>query len=180
LWQSAALLALFLASRAGAVTETPVRSIDIVQDADRYVADVVMFAPVTASVAWEVLTDFDHMSAWVPNLRESKVVAREAETLTVEQQGVAAFGIARLPYTSVRQLQLDPQRTLRSIQIKGSMRRLESLMRLAPDGNGTQLTYHLEMVPSGLAAAVLSKDLLRHELTEQFSAIIEEMVRRAH
>jgi carbon monoxide dehydrogenase subunit G len=171
-------LAVLLVGRAAA--ETPIRSIDIVQDSDRYVADIVMFAPVTASVAWEVLTDFDHMAAWVPNVRESKVVARDADTVTVEQQGVAKFGLASLPYTSLRQLQLDPQRTVRSMQIKGSMRRLESLMTLTQDGSGTRLTYHLEMVPGGLAAAVLTKDLLRHEITEQFSAIVEEMIRRAH
>jgi hypothetical protein len=172
------LLAVFLVGRACAAAEAPIRSIDIVQDSDGYVADIVMFAPVRASVAWEVLTDFGHMAAWVPNLRESKVVAREADTVTVEQQGVARFGLASLPYTSLRQLRLDPQRTIRSIQIKGNLRRLESLMTLAQDGNGTQLTYHLEMVPGGFAAAVLSKDLLRQELTEQFSAIIEEMIRR--
>jgi hypothetical protein len=51
-------------------------------------------------------------------------------------------------------------------------------MTLTPDGNGTQLQYHLEMVPTGLAAAVLSEDFLQHELTEQFTAIIGEMVRR--
>ena len=179
-WRSAALLAVFLIARAAAATETPIRSIEIVQDSDRYVADVVMFAPVPAHVAWEVLTDFEHMAAWVPNVRESKVIERESDTVTVEQQGVAKFGLASLPYTSLRQLQLDPRRTVRSTQIKGSMRRLESLMTLTQDGNGTQLTYHLEMVPAGLAAAVLSKDLLRHELTEQFTAIIEEMIRRTH
>jgi carbon monoxide dehydrogenase subunit G len=172
-------LALLLAGRANAGAETLIRSIDIVQDADAYVANAVMFAPVPASIAWEVLTDFDHMAAWVPNVRESKVIAREADTVTVEQQGVAKFGLVTLPYTSVRQLQLDAQRTVRSTQIKGSMRRFESLMTLTPDGKGTQLNYHLEMVPAGLAAAALSKDFLKHELTEQFSAIIEEMARRS-
>jgi hypothetical protein len=172
------LLAFFLATSAAAASDAPIRSIDIAQDSDAYVANVVMFAPVPVGVAWEVLTDFDHMAAWVPNVRESKVVAREADTVTVEQQGVAKFGLASFPYTSVRQLQLDPQRTVRSTQIKGSMRRLESVMTLMPDGKGTQLTYHLEMVPAGLAAAVLSKDFLKHELTEQFTAIIEEMARR--
>jgi len=58
------------------------------------------------------------------------------------------------------------------------MRRLESLMTLAPDGAGTRLTYRLQMTPSGLAAAVLSKEFLEHEIGEQFAAIVGEMVRR--
>jgi len=177
-WAVTALVIWLVAGSVGAATEGPIRSIDIVQESGGYVANVVMFAPVPASVAWEVLTDFEHMAAWVPNVRESKVIAGETNTVTVEQQGVAKFGIASFPYTSVREMQLDPQRTVHSTQIKGSMRRLESLMTLLPEGNDTQLTYHLEMVPAGLAAAVLSKDFLKHELSEQFTAIVGEMVRR--
>lgn len=173
------LAALLLTVSAGAFAQSPIRSIDIAQTPDGYTANVVMFAPVSASVAWEVLTDFENMEKWVPNVRESKVTARDADAVTVEQQGVARFGIASFPYVSVRQMQLKPQETIRSTQIKGSMRRLESLMTVAADGNGTRLTYHLEMVPAGLAAAALSKDFLEHELREQFAAIVGEMVRRS-
>jgi carbon monoxide dehydrogenase subunit G len=171
------LAALALAGTVGAA-ESPIRSIDIAQDSDRYIANVVMFAPVPINVAWDVLVDFDHMARWVPNVRESKATATEGNTVTVEQRGVAKFGIASFPYVSVRQMQLDPQKTVRATQVKGSMRSLESLMTVAADGGGTRLTYHLEMVPSGLAATVLSKEFLQHELTEQFTAIVEEMVRR--
>ncbi len=172
LWAAALLVA------GSALAASPIRSIDIVQDSDAYVADVVMYAPVPTGVAWDVLTDFDHMAGWVPNVRESKVTAQDQNTATVEQRGVAKFGVVTFPYISVRQMQLSPPRTVKSTQIKGNMRKLESLMTVAAEGDGTKLTYHLEMVPGGLAAAVMSKDLLQHELTEQFSAIIAEMVRR--
>jgi hypothetical protein len=91
---------------------------------------------------------------------------------------VAKFGIFSFPYTSVRQMQLDPKKTVKATQIKGSMRELQSLMTLTPDGSGTRLNYHLELVPQGPASLVLSKDFLDHELREQFGAIIGEMVRR--
>ena len=171
-------VALLAAWATSAGAQSPIRSIDVAKDTDAYIADVVMLAPVPQSVAWAVLTDFEHMQGWVPNLRESKVVATDGNVLTVEQQGVAKFGLAQFPYVSVRQMTLDAQNSVRMKQVKGSMRRLESLMKLSPEGGGTQLKYHLELVPSGLAAAVMSKDFLEHELTEQFSAIIQEMVRR--
>jgi carbon monoxide dehydrogenase subunit G len=173
------LAALVLLSGANAPAESPIRSVNVVADSDRYVADVVMFAPVPPNVAWDVLVDFDHMARWVPNVRESKVIARAGNTLTVEQRGVARFGIVSFPYDSVRQIQLDPHKTVRATQIKGSMRQLESLMTLAADGTGTRLTYHLEMIPNALAAIVLSKEFIKHELSQQFTAIIEEMIRRS-
>lgn len=175
----AGLALTLLAWSAAAADPSPIRSIDVTKDSDAYVADIVMFAPVPAGIAWAVLTDFDHMANWVPNVRESKVLSSEGNMLTIEQQGVAKFGLAQFPYTSVRQMTLDPQNSVRVKQIKGSMKRLESLMNVSPEGNGTQLKYHLEVVPSGLAAAVMSKEFLQHEMTEQFTAIIQEMVRRS-
>jgi carbon monoxide dehydrogenase subunit G len=168
-----------LAGVADAAEPSPIRSFNVTKDSDAYVADIVMFAPVPTGVAWAVLTDFDHMANWVPNVRESKVLATDGNVLTIEQQGVAKFGLAQFPYVSVRQMTLDPQNSVAVKQIKGSMRRLESMMRISPEGDGTQLKYHLEVVPSGLAAAVMSKDFLQHEMTEQFTAIVQEMVRRS-
>jgi hypothetical protein len=87
-WTFWAMAAFLLADSAHAATETAIRSIDIAHDSDAYVANVVMFAPVATDVAWQVLTDFDHMAEWVPNVRESKVIAREPNAVTIEQHGV--------------------------------------------------------------------------------------------
>lgn len=173
------LVLVLLAIGTGAAAQSPIRSIDIAEKDDGYVADVVMFAPVPTAIAWDVLTDFDRMAGWVPNVKESKVLARDGNTLEIEQRGVAKFGVASFPYVSTRKMVLDPQKTVLATQIKGSMKRLQSLMKVSAEGSGTQLNYRLELVPSGLAALALSKDFLKHELTEQFTAIVGEMVRRA-
>jgi hypothetical protein len=157
---------------------SPVRSIDITQTADGYVANIVMQAPVSPKIAWDVLTDFGNMEKWVPNVRESKVVANDGNVLTVEQKGNAKFGLLSIPYSSVRKMELQPQSTILSTQVSGSMRKLVSLMRVTPDGAGTRLDYKLEIVPSAIASSVMSKDFLKGELTEQFTAIVDEMVRR--
>ncbi len=162
-----------------AAGDSPIQSIEIVQEADAYKASVVMAAPVPASIAWAVLTDFDNMAGWVPNVKESKVVSRDQNVVMVEQHGVAKFGLASFPYTSIRKMELDPGKTVKSTQVKGSMRRMESVMTVVAKTDGTQLTYQLQLVPAGVAAAVISKDFLAHELTEQFTAIVGEMKRRA-
>ena len=174
-----AALACVAAVNAFAQDKSPVRSFDIVENNGGYVATVVMFAPVATHVAWDVLTDFDNMHKWVPNVRESKVTAREGNTLTVEQKGVAKFGLLSFNYESTRRMQLDPKITVLSTQVSGSMRRLVSLMKVSPDGAGTRLDYKLEIEPAGIAATVLSKKFLQHEVTEQFTAIVGEMVKRA-
>ena len=82
----------------------PVRSVDITQNGDGYIANVVMQAPVPPKIAWDVLTDFANMEKWVPNVRESKVVNSDGNVLTIEQKGTARCGLLAIPYTSVRKM----------------------------------------------------------------------------
>ncbi|HTQ75259.1 MAG TPA: SRPBCC family protein [Burkholderiales bacterium] len=174
-----AALACFASAGVSAQGKGPVRSIDVAQTDDGYVATVVMAAAVPLSIAWDVLTDFDNMAKWVPNLKESKIVSRDGNVMTVEQKGTARFGLLSFPYTSVRKMQLDPQKTIQATQVSGNMKRLMSLMKVSADGTGTRLDYRLELVPSSIASAVLSPDFLKSEITEQFTAIVAEMVRRS-
>jgi carbon monoxide dehydrogenase subunit G len=173
-----AAMLLFAGNTAGAA-DSPIRSIDVTFDGEAYVLNAIMFAPVTQAVAWDVLTDFDHMAQWVPNVSESKVVKRDDTAVIIEQRGVARYGAASFPYTTERKLELTQPNAIKSTQIKGSMRRVESMMLLEADGKGTRLTYHLEIVPSIFAVALLSKRFLEHEVAEQFTAIVGEMTRRA-
>ena len=160
--------------------DPPFRSIDVAYEGDAYILNAVMFAPVPQAVAWDVLTDFDHMARWVPNVAESKAIARDGDSVTVQQHGVAKFGAASFPYTTERRIDLKPQGGIKTMQLKGSFRRVESTLQIEPDGKGTRINYHLEMVPSGLASTVMSKKFVEHEVTEQFTAIIGEMTRRAN
>jgi len=171
-----ALVAFALATSAAA--QSPVRSIDVTYDGETYVVNARMFAPVSQAVAWDVLTDFTNMAGWVPNVRESSIVKPGDKQMTIEQRGAAKFGALSFQYTSLREVVLNPQSTIQSTQVKGSMRRQQSLMTLSADGEGTRLQYHLEVVPSMLASAVLSQDFLKHEIEEQFTAIVGEMVKR--
>lgn len=174
------LVAMFLfAGNASVAADSPIRSIDVTYDGETYVLNAVMFASVAQTVAWDVLTDFDHQAKWVPNVTESKVLKREDDSITIEQRGTARYGAVSFPYTTERKIEMKPLVTIHSVQIEGSLRRVESMMMLEPEGKGTRLNYHLEVVPSGLATVLLSKRFIEHQVSEQFTAIIEEMVRRA-
>ena len=152
---------------------------NVTREGDTYVVNAVFFAPVAQSIAWDVLTDFDHLQGWVPNVALSKTTKREENWVFVEQRGVAKFGAASFPYTTERKIELAMPTTIKTTQLKGSMRRVESTLQLEPEGKGTKINYHLEIVPSVIASTVMSKPFVEHEVTEQFTAIIGEMTRRA-
>jgi carbon monoxide dehydrogenase subunit G len=170
---------LALAGNASMAAESPVRKLDVAFEGDAYIVNAIFFAPAPPNVAWDVLTDFDKLQGWVPNVAESKVVKRDDASVTVEQRGVAKYGAASFPYVTERRIDLKPPANLKTTQLKGSMRRVESSIMLEADGKGTRIVYHLEIVPSVLAGAVMSKKFVEHEVGEQFTAIVGEMTRRA-
>lgn len=179
LWGGLVRATLLLILGGHVAAQSPIRHVNVTYDGATYFCDVFMQAPVPPAVAWDVLTDFEHMAEWVPNVRESRVMKQENNTVMVEQRGMAKFGVALLPFTTHRVIEMNKPTAIRSTQVKGSFGRVDSLMKLEPDGKGTRLDYHLEVVPGLLAGAILSKSFLEHELAEQFVAIIGEMTRRA-
>ena len=81
-------------------------------------------------------------------------------------------------YTSLREIELAAKTTIRSTQVKGSMKKQSSLMKLVPKGAGTLMQYKLELIPSFMTSTVISEDLLKQEAVDQFTAIVAEMLRR--
>ena len=179
-WLRLACVAVIAAAPAALAADPPAVPVDIdLRQAGRtFVVDATFRAPVPPSVAWDVLTDFERMDAFVPNLADSRIVAREGNRLTIQQHGVARFGPLAVRFESERLVTLVPPSTIRSTQVRGSMEMLDSITTFAPDGAGTKLTYHVEAIPGSLYPDFVARRFLRHEVAEQFDAIVREMIRR--
>jgi len=174
----AVVLCIAMLASQGALADTPV-AIDVRRDGDAFEVDATLFAPVPLDVAWDVLTDFESMEKFVPNVSASRIVAADGNRLTIEQRGRARFGVFSFAFDSVRRVELTPRTQIRSTQVKGNMRRMESLTTFTPAEGGTRLRYQVDVVPGALFPAALTERFMEHEIEEQFGAIVKEMVRRA-
>ncbi|HET9023887.1 MAG TPA: SRPBCC family protein [Burkholderiaceae bacterium] len=154
------------------------RSIEVQPTGEGYVIDLVMWTPVARELAFEVLIDFEHVASWTPNVRESRVLKRAADRVTVEYKGSVRLGAVTVPFTTVREVEFTAPALIESIQIKGTMKRHTSRISFAAEDAGTRVDYHLEMVPSAVAAGLLSKVRLEQEFRETFDAAASEMLRR--
>jgi len=133
---------------------------------------------VPPAVALEVLTDFEHMAEFVPNLSASHVISRAGNVYRIAQQGKAHFGPFGFAFESERQIEVLPDGRILSKALSGSTKYMRSEMRLQASGGGTRLDYRIEMIPDRWAPALFGVGFLRHELAEQFSALVNEMQRR--
>ncbi len=172
------LLAVLLLPATAWAQGAPVRSVTVTHAGGTYFCDAVLFAPVPQPLAFDVLTDVDHMVDWVPNLRQSRVLGREGNVVLIEQVGLAQFGWLSFNFRTERRLVLSRPTTIDAVQLRGSATRYNSSLRLTPEAGGTRLDYHAEFEPGLLASIVLSREFMEHEIAEQFTAMIQEMVRR--
>lgn len=145
----------------------------------QYFGNLAFRVAVTPAVALAVLTDFDHMASFVPNLSGSRILARVGNVYRVEQQGKADFGPFTFRFTSERRIEVFPDGRIVARGLSGSTRYMRSELRLQPAGEpGVRIDYRIEMIPEDWIPSGIGSNFLRHELAEQFNALAHEMLRR--
>lgn len=144
----------------------------------RFRVDLTAHVPVPPGRAWSVLTDFEHMADFVPNLISSEVIERQEGLLKVRQRGTARFGPFSVSFESLREIRLFPEHEIHARGLAGSFKRMESLMQLQAENGGTRLRYHADVQPEFWLPPLVGPSLVRHETAEQFTAILQEMIRR--
>ena len=134
--------------------------------------------PAPPSLAWAVLTDFDHMAEFLPDLNSSQVIGHSDNLLKVKQEGIARSGFFSTHFESIREIRLSPQNEIRAHGVGGNIKQMESVMQLHAEDEGTRLTYHAEVTPGFWFPPFIGPALVRHQTAEQFSAMVQEMQRR--
>lgn len=174
----AAVLTLGSARAAEEATETV--SVSVTRSGENLAFTAEFRVPVNVRMAWDVLTDFEHMPAFVPGLKESHVLSLAGNQLTVQQKGESTVGLLPVEYESVRMVELKPYQSIRSRTLKGSLGYVEGVTRLTAEGrNLTLVQYSASALPDTGLAALIPSSYLKDGLKAQFQAMREEMLRRA-
>jgi uncharacterized protein YndB with AHSA1/START domain len=142
------------------------------------VIDVSMTVPASPQETWNVLTDYDHMAQFVPNLQASSIVARTDRALQVEQKGSISFGPFSIPFESVREIELKPFAEIRSHAISGSLGYSTAVTRLAPEDDGVRVSYHSESVPNVWVPPGVGPRAVAKQTRIQFEMLRNEILKR--
>jgi ribosome-associated toxin RatA of RatAB toxin-antitoxin module len=114
---------------------------------------------------WAVLTDYDNLSRFIPNLQTSRLLWRRANVVGLEQEGAQTF--MGLRFKARVQLELTEDaaaRRLSFVMARGDFRRFEGAWQIGQDAAGTTLLYDLTVqgcvgMPIGLIEQRLQEDL---------------------
>lgn len=178
--RSAALAACLWICNAAVLAQSPPDdpAVEVRQVGDTVVVDASMVVPASREQVWTVLTDYDRMAQFSPNLRSSRVVARSDKAIQVEQTGSVAVGPFSVPFESLREIELKPFDEIHSRTLGGSLKRGTAFTRLAPDTAGVRILYHSESVPGTWTPPGLGTGFVARETRQQFQNLRAEILRR--
>ena len=121
--------------------------------------------PLDPQWIWAVLTDYNNLNRYIPNLSSSRQLWRRGNRVGLEQVGTQQFCGLRFTARVELELEEDPdQGELRFEMRSGDFRRFDGLWRVDSDAMSTRLLYSLTVqgkpgMPIGLIEQRLQQDL---------------------
>jgi carbon monoxide dehydrogenase subunit G len=153
-------------------------AVAIHRDGEAFVVDVDFTVDATPQEAWNVLTDYDHMSEFVSNLTMSRIIHRASDNVEVAQTSRLKFGFIDLKFDNVREIEFVPLQEIRSRLVRGDMRMSAFTTRLAVEGNATRITNHGRFIPDRWIPPLIGTLMLEAETRKQFGELRAEILRR--
>jgi len=133
---------------------------------------------VDARIAWEVLSDYDHLAQFIPDMKSSRVVSRDGNRVRVEQKGDFGFFFYRQPVEVMLEVVEEPQRRIDARRISGNIRDLETHYELKASDAGVKLDYAGRFIPEFSVPPFFGMAMVRRVIERRFRAMVEEIVRR--
>ncbi|WP_157731142.1 SRPBCC family protein [Variovorax sp. HW608] len=129
--------------------------------------------------AWKVITDYDHLAEFIPSMRSSRVVRRDADRLLVEQTGEFSFLFFRQPVEAKLAVVESPERWVAARAVGGNLREMDGRYTLESLPSGAvRLSYSGRLVPDFAIPPVIGKMVVRNLVANQFDAMVREIERR--
>jgi len=132
----------------------------------------------TIAQTWQVLTDYDRMHEFIPNLQVSRVIERGRGGITVEHKGEARLLILSYPIEVRLVINEFPPGRVVSRAVAGNFREMSGVYLLEAQQGRVRLRYSGRMTPDFFVPPFIGTWILRHHVQETFGALVDEIIRR--
>lgn len=178
-----ALFALTLSRYAAAQTHARVQAVASVQRSLAFGSIVIkafVDVPVEGRVAWSVLTDYDRLAEFVPDMHLSRRISRPGEPTRVLQRGEKSWLLMDTPFEVVLLMHETPYTRIHFRQLSGTLKDMYGEWRLLPLPEGVRITYAARLEPGLLAPRVPGDGwLIEADIRHMLEAVAGEMMRRS-
>jgi hypothetical protein len=154
-------------------------AVHVKKEGPEVVVDVDLPVNASVAVAWEVLTDYDHMSEFLSNVQSSSVQARDGRMLQVYQKGKATRGLLSISFENLRAVELVPYQEIRSNLISGDMKASAFTTRIVDDGTVIHVINSGRYTPKIWVPPIIGPTLIADETRKHFGELRTEILRRS-
>jgi ribosome-associated toxin RatA of RatAB toxin-antitoxin module len=128
------------------------------------------------AAVWKVLTNYEGMPEFVPDLEKTRVLSRTGNRAIVEQSGVARFLFLTRAIHLIVQVAEEPISAIDISLVTGDMKvyscRWE--MTALPDG-GTRVAYSGKLVPKFYVPGMLGANIIRRDIDRMMVAVLRHL-----
>jgi ribosome-associated toxin RatA of RatAB toxin-antitoxin module len=157
--------------------EQPI-SIRTARDGEFVTVSASVLMRVDPRVAWAVLSDYDHLARFIPDMKTSRVLSRDGNRLRVEQTGDVGFFFYREPVNVVMEVNEEPPHRITAKSVEGNVRGLETRYDLEASEAGVKLDYTGRFVPVLAIPPLIGMPLVNRLIERRFRAMVDEIQRR--
>jgi len=135
--------------------------------------------PEAAGVALGVLSDYEQIPRFMPDVRTSVVLERTPGRLLVEQEAVSQFMMFSKTVRLVLEVTEDGDTIHFVDRSNDSFTHYEGAWRVTPRDPGTTVTYELSATPAFDVPAFILKRLLKRDSAQMIIRLRQEITARA-
>jgi ribosome-associated toxin RatA of RatAB toxin-antitoxin module len=133
------------------------------------------------ALIWQTLTDYDHLSEFIPGMLTSHVIERRGSAATVEQTGKAGFLLFTYPIEVTVESREEPPGFIGMRMLKGNVKQLDGGYRIVKAGGGEDnyvLLWSGLIERPSLLPPLITVPLMRSNIADQFLGMVKEIERR--
>lgn len=143
----------------------------------RILASVVI--PQSIEQVWQVITDYEHLADFIPNLTQSTLLPSPEGRIRLEQVGAQCFLRVKFCARVVLEMTENFPNQIGFTMSEGDFKQFEGTWRLQPTSQGTQLSYEVSVQPPRAMPVALIEHHLCRSITINLLAIREHAMRLA-
>jgi ribosome-associated toxin RatA of RatAB toxin-antitoxin module len=141
------------------------------------------FVRATQQQAWQVLTDYERLHEFVPDLRSSALLSRDGHEVVVEQRSQSGFLFLSQTIHMIVRVKEQPYSVIDVALVSGDMRDYSAHWELLPSAqngiDGTHVTFEGMMEPAFFVPPVIGKSIVQVNVKRMVEAVVSEIEKRS-
>jgi ribosome-associated toxin RatA of RatAB toxin-antitoxin module len=134
------------------------------------------------AVVWRILTDYNHLADYLPNLKSTRVVSRNGDRVIVEQLGAARFLFFSQPIRLLVQVNERAPDRIDIGLIEGDMKVYRASWELRPvaGASGTRVVYTATIVPKFDVPGIVGTSVVKNDIARMMAAALSRLDRQEY